>query len=488
MIRGFVLAALSLAAFGQAARATVLISSKPTQNMSCSAGVCSPTARNATLNVGDLTSMLAGGDVSIQSGSLAKDIEIRTAFSWTSNQRLTLDSYRSIFFQKVVTVAGPGALTIVTDDGGTGGDFRFEGKGRVEFWDTTSNLMINGAHFFLARTMRQLVVMIRHGSGNYALARNIDVGKKTYEGSPFPESFTGNFEGLGNTISNLKLKGSLREENVGFFEEYSSEDPSKAIRDLHLVSVSIVANNLEQHVGGVVGYMVSGNIVNVDVSGNISASGQDSVAGGMVGLSFVSKVRNSSAQVNVTLGSDVIAGGGLIGQLEDGCPDCTVALDSDYALGTVSGGDGIVLGGLIGENLSAKVTNCFARGAVSGGSNASAGGLIGINGILESGTQPVLETSYSTGAVSGGGGSMAGGVLGQDQSSPSASDTYWDLDTSGIADPTKGAGNIANDPGLTGLSTSQFMSALPAGFDTQIWGRSPGVNGGYPYLLALPPG
>ena len=29
---------------------------------------------------------------------------------------------------------------------------------------------------------------------------------------------------------------------------------------------------------------------------------------------------------------------------------------------------------------------------------------------------------------------------------------YWDLDTSGIADPSRGVGSPRNDPGVTGLS------------------------------------
>src|SRR3954454_9223241 len=127
-----------------AARADVAISKKATANMSCSAGVCSPTAKNAVLNTGDLTNMLASGDVTVESGNLAQDIEINAALSWTSAHRLTLDSCHSIAFNKPVVVAGTGALTITTDGGGSGGDFRFFGAGHVEFWDTTSSLVING--------------------------------------------------------------------------------------------------------------------------------------------------------------------------------------------------------------------------------------------------------------------------------------------------------------------------------------------------------
>jgi hypothetical protein len=62
---------------------------------------------------------------------------------------------------------------------------------------------------------------------------------------------------------------------------------------------------------------------------------------------------------------------------------------------------------------------------------------------------------------------------------------YWDTGTSG---QSQGAGNITNDPSITGLTTSQFQSGLPSGFSPSIWGEIGNVNDGFPYLLALPPG
>src|SRR4051812_49341185 len=91
-----------------AARAEVVISNDPTQNMICSGGLCTPTAKKAVLNVGDLASMLSTGDVSVLSDSKAVDIYFAAPLSWTSTSRLTLDSYRSIVFQRAVSVTGTG--------------------------------------------------------------------------------------------------------------------------------------------------------------------------------------------------------------------------------------------------------------------------------------------------------------------------------------------------------------------------------------------
>src|ERR1700733_8377745 len=119
--------------FGGGAHAALIVSTAATSNVNCSSGVCTATAQNAVLNVRDLERSLAHGDTTLASGSTAQDIEFDTPVHWTSAQRLTLDSYHAITFTQPVTSEGTGGLTIETDDGGTGGDFYFSGKGCVAF-------------------------------------------------------------------------------------------------------------------------------------------------------------------------------------------------------------------------------------------------------------------------------------------------------------------------------------------------------------------
>src|SRR5262249_46634149 len=78
------------------AKADLVITNKATQNVSCSNGSCTATAPNATLNVGDLTNMLAGGDVKVLTGGGATNIAVNVGLSWTSTSRLTLDANQSI--------------------------------------------------------------------------------------------------------------------------------------------------------------------------------------------------------------------------------------------------------------------------------------------------------------------------------------------------------------------------------------------------------
>ncbi len=87
----------------------------------------------------------------------------------------------------------------------------------------------------------------------------------------------------------------------------------------------------------------------------------------------------------------------------------------------------------------------------------------------------------------GGSGVIVGGLIGDDLAQTRTTNSFWDMDTSGIANPAQGAGNVQNDPGITGLSDAQLKSGLPAGFDPSTWKESVKLNNGDPYLIDNPP-
>jgi hypothetical protein len=91
------------------------------------------------------------------------------------------------------------------------------------------------------------------------------------------------------------------------------------------------------------------------------------------------------------------------------------------------------------------------------------------------------QTCYSTGLVSGGSGSTVGGFIGVNNSF--AASDYWDTTTSGT---NTGVG-LGNAAGITGLTTEQFQSGLPAGFSSSIWAEDANINNGFPYLILNPP-
>jgi hypothetical protein len=477
---GSVAALLATLAGTPSAFAAVQVSTKPTENMTCSQGVCSPTAKKAVLNVTDLANMLASGDVTVRSGSLAHDIDINAALSWTSTSRLTLDSYRSITFRKPVSITGTGALTITTNDGGSSGDYVFLGKGHVEFWDVVGNyrLVINGREYQLAKSIRQIAKIAKRIVGaRIALAKNIGAGNTMYTAAPVHE-LSGSLEGLGNRISNLTIHSDADGAALGLIGIYSFDSLDDSIRDIALVNVNISGNGFGQQAGALAGG-TDGSVLNVFVSGSLALSGTRSSVGALAGSASF-PITHAAAGATVSVGPDGSAGG-LVGvNYQFGS-----LIQESFASGNVSGGDGAKVGGLIGDNVGAPVADSYAIGAVSGGNNSFVGGLIGMD--EDGNIGPSIARVYSTGAVSGGSGATLGGLLGSDVPDSSISDAYWDLDTSGISNPAQGAGNIANDHGITGLTDAQLKSGLPGGFDPATWGQSADINNGYPYLIANPP-
>src|SRR5205085_411451 len=113
----------------------------------------------------------------------------------------------SIAFAKPVMVAGTGALTLTTNDGGTGGELSFAQKANVTFFDLSSSLIVNSASYTLVGDIHTLAAdMAANPSGDFALAANYDAGPDgTYSTSPVSTPFAGTFEGLGNTISRLSV-------------------------------------------------------------------------------------------------------------------------------------------------------------------------------------------------------------------------------------------------------------------------------------------
>src|SRR4051812_35179933 len=79
-----------------AAQPGIVISTKATKNITCSAGVCTPTTAKAILNVGQLTNMLVDENVTIGTSAKAPDIRIEAPFSWTSAHGLTLQATGNI--------------------------------------------------------------------------------------------------------------------------------------------------------------------------------------------------------------------------------------------------------------------------------------------------------------------------------------------------------------------------------------------------------
>jgi len=486
------LAPLALAAAAPAAHASLAISAAPTSNVTCSGGICLATPTHAVLNATDLKSFLHRGDVHVDAGP-AIAIAINATLTWTQSSRLTLSAHTGVAIAQPVVVAGHGAVTLTTGDTSVGAVV-FTGRGRLDFWDTTSSLVINGNTYKLANDVASLASAIAaNTSGYFALAKSYDAkADAPYTASPIYVLY-GSLNGLGHAISNVKIQSA--ETDAGFIA-YLVNGTSPSVSSLTLAQIDISDAAQSAYVGGLVGFS-QGVIAHVRVTGHVNAP-QGAAAGGIVGWQAegpsTPPISDSSVNVSVS-GGPVSVSGGIIGyNLYGSLLRCAAAgkVAGDYVGGLIglaeqNGGNitgswssarvtGPISGGLVGHADGAFIlADNYASGAVSSG-----GGLIGMN-TANGSNGDSIQRSYATGAVHG------GGVTGNDDGKGNYANVYWDKDTTHVRNPANGVLNHPNYPGVTGLSDAQLKASLPSGFDQHVWGQNAGINNGYPYLLANPP-
>ena len=431
------------------------------------------------------------------------DITVASAMSWNSAATLTLNSYHSINIDAPVSVTGGGGLALLTNDnGGSGGSLSFGlGQtgfaGNVAFTDVVGNttegsLTINGGSYTLVNNISQLATdILANANGLYAFANSYNAaGDGTYAQSPITPTFTGTFEGLGNTISNLTINDATAGAFVGLFAQVGTDG---TVKDTGLLGVNVtggqdaesrrpcgfadgaimqsfVTGAVSGSSGSAVGGLAGTNAGTISLSyASTTTTGYNDEAGGLVGLnSSTGTIEQSYAEGAVASAISFTDLGGLVGA-NDGAIQQSFATASVIDTDTSSNN---TVGGLVGNNTSTgSISSSYAGGYVQG---YYAGGLVGFNA-------HTISQSYAFGIVDGYDAPRTGGFVGYDQASAgSVTNSYWDLGTTGIASTSRGAGNVANDSGITGENTAALQGELPTGFDNAVWSIVPGVS--FPYL------
>ena len=278
--------------------------------------------------------------------------------------------------------------------------------------------------------------------------------------------FSGVFEGLGHTISDLTINRGTTN-YVGLF----GYTDGATIKNVGLLGGTISG---DFEVGGLVGYSHNSTINNSSATGVVSGSNS---VGGLVGWNDTNSVIANSHATGSVSGSTQI--GGLAGQnfyyssISNSYATGAVSgssqvgglvgynfynssITNSYATGAVSAGTlSKSVGGLVGYNFSSSITNSYATGGVSAGTGSdSVGGLIGGNDINSS-----ITNSYAAGWVSAGTGSNSvGGLVGNNAFS-TINNSYWDAQTTGQATSS------GSNPSY-GRTTSEMKSlAIFSGWD-----------------------
>ncbi len=404
-----------------------------------------------------------GSNVSISAG----DANVNDVVSWSAN-KLTLNAYNNININAVMNGSGTASLALLYGQGSTDGGVstykvnaavnlpagnNFSTKlgsgGAVKAYTVITSL---GAAGSITTTDLQ---GINGGLAlNYVLGGNIDatatstwnsgagftpiVGATTYQSMGWPPvtitqaqydalgmmdqwdymqrpgaHFSGTFDGLGHTVSNLSINRST-ESNVGLF---GNTDAGAVIRNVGLVGGSVTGSGW---VGGLVG-MNSGSISNSYATANVEG---DLNLGGLVGANYGS-------------------------------------ISNSYTTGKVTGSRGNV-GGLVGTNWSGSISNSYTTGKVTG--SGDVGGLVGF------GYHGSISNSYATGKVTGN--DQVGGLVGLNMDG-TISNSFYDKNTSGLS---QGIGSVVDVAGqVSGLSTAEMQTA--ANFTGFTFTTTPGATG-----------
>jgi hypothetical protein len=440
----------------------------------------------STILAGDISTALdfnGGTSVIVTTGDTASATEADitftndTAISWTSDANLTFIANRDIIFENadndsspvISKTLGGGELILHADANNTGADatagsikenfgtvtsindirvyYRStNGFGTPEDFSGSISSSADFIAYMLTRTTGEFTSISGFLSQNFALADNLDFADASISSLG---NYTGNFDGLGFTISDTNVNN-VASGYTGLFAQLSGG----TIRNIALDDVNIAdgvdANDLSR--GALVGIIQSGgslegtisvsnsqvlgtNISSTEATGgivgrisngsslaagtytvdNIDVNGKNNV-GGIVGLLEGSITGITTLTVNASTASTVDAAGGLgiggiIGSvINTASIDATVDFSSAADVNTtVTTGSNIggVFGSVTGVTIAGDAT---ATGDVGNNTASRVGGILGL---LNTDAQLTGTLTYGDGADTISGGQYLGGIVGQ---------------------------------------------------------------------------
>jgi hypothetical protein len=327
------------------------------------------------------------------------------------------------------------------------------------------------------------------------------------------QNFSGNFNGQGFEIKNLKIVSQKEFEFLGLFKNVypQGEESFSTIKNVKLINIDYSGEENITVIGGLAGFVQKTQIDNVYVHGKINSIAG---VGGIVGGLQSAIIQNSISNVEITgtstekygreyqIGLLNVKGGKFTGSSLGGIAGAIYesTIENSYSTGNINSenggnlggiagsankgliiqshsdiniiGGGESIGGLVGKSRSSEIENSYATGDVTG--KTMVGGLIGKSEKLEDEDTMTITNSYSTGKVTGE--TEVGGLIGEinldADLTTSVTNSYWDIETSGIS-------SSAGGEGKTTSQMKQQSTFVDWDFET-VWQISEGTD--YPKL------
>ena len=241
---------------------------------------------NSTLAGTIATALNGGSNVTQQTSATGTggngDITVASGISWSTSATLTLSAYRNIAVNANITSTGGGGVVLRADNAGTGtgtvtfggGQISTAGTVSIFYNPTGSNSTLNATKYtaptqtsfsgnvaggatlktsMLVNTVYDLQNMNNNKAGTYVLGRDIDAGiTSTWNGGAgfLPigagNSFTGNLDGQGHTISGLFINRPS-DQNIGLISYLGT---GATVSNVGVIGATITGWEI---VGGIVG-------------------------------------------------------------------------------------------------------------------------------------------------------------------------------------------------------------------------------------------
>ncbi|MBO5005256.1 MAG: MucBP domain-containing protein [Clostridia bacterium] len=201
--------------------------------------------------------------------------------------------------------------------------------------------------------------------------------------------FKGTFNGNGYEIKNLYMKSD--NSNSGFFANVYCG----VVENLRLTGININTTGSEFNVGGIVGNMQDGKIINCSISGSISVNSLVNVnivlIGGIVGGINGGEIIECNSNISIKTITDVNAYiGGIVGNAYKS------TINKCYNTGSITGRTGTYIGGLIGDGSELKIVNSYNAGDIKYVTNNRATRYGGIASAL---SRSDIINCYNLGAI-----------------------------------------------------------------------------------------
>ncbi len=364
----------------------------------------------------------------------AGNVNVNDPVSWSANTVLTLVASNNVNVNANIAATGNTAGLMINPNTANGteaasgvGKFMLGNGSSITLSGTNPSLSIGGAIYTVINSLgiansttgTDLQGMEANLSGHYALGSNIDATATSswFGGAGFSpignsnNGFNGEFNGLGNTITNL----TINRPSAAYVGLFGYTGKNSVVQNVSLIGGSVAGGS---YVGALVGYnrgLLSNVVVTSDVTGGSSALVQGNGQPGSCGSTDSHDVSAGSY-----IGGLVGFNGGMIG-------------DNNFSSGNVSG-SGSNIGGLVGYNSGTIGNNSFASGNVSSssanaasssrmssgnesedgsGQHGNAGNTAGSNvgGLVGYNSGSIGNNGFTSGNVDGTGSSI-GGVVG----------------------------------------------------------------------------